>query len=141
MQPGATLREINTALAAVGRRFAPNPACLECTAGGMLATNASGSRALHHGYTRDHVESLRVVLDTGDAVAVARERRQSILREANPDSSVAVPLPMPRLDDIVTSLATLLERRLRPPSRAARPLLSQVRSSPRGRPARQMAAR
>jgi FAD/FMN-containing dehydrogenase/Fe-S oxidoreductase len=110
VQPGVTLREINTALAAVGRRFAPNPACLECTAGGMLATNASGSRALHHGYARDHVESLRLVLDTGDVVAVARERRQSILREANPDSSVAVPLPMPRLDDIVTSLATLLEQ-------------------------------
>src|SRR6516165_1240809 len=59
VQPGVTLRDLSVALAAVGRRFAPNPACQECTVGGMLATNASGSRALRQGYTRDHVESLR----------------------------------------------------------------------------------
>ncbi len=109
VQPGVMLRELTNALAAAGRRFAPNPACLECTLGGMLATNASGSRALRHGYTRDHVESLRVVLDTGEAVAVSHERRHGITREPNPDSSVALPPPMPRLDDILSSLATLLE--------------------------------
>src|SRR5581483_11241218 len=43
VQPGVTLRDLSTTMAAVGRRFAPNPACLECTVGGMLATNASGS--------------------------------------------------------------------------------------------------
>src|SRR5205814_1185329 len=73
-------------------------------------TNASGSRALRHGYTRDHVESLRVVLDNGEVVAVSRERRHSVAREANPDSSVVIPLPSPRLDDIVASLGTLLEQ-------------------------------
>src|SRR5262249_5189320 len=82
VQPGVTLRELSARLAAVGRRFAPNPACLECTVGGMLATNASGSRAARHGYTREHVESLRLVLDTGEAVAVSRERRHAISREA-----------------------------------------------------------
>src|SRR5207253_8533350 len=105
-----TLRELSSVLATGGRRFAPNPACLECTIGGMLATNASGSRAVHHGYTRDYVESLRLVLDTGEVVAVSRERRHAIAREANPDSSVVLPPPMPRLDDIVSSLATLLEQ-------------------------------
>src|SRR5436305_4210043 len=29
VQPGVTLRELNSVLAANGRRFAPNPACLE----------------------------------------------------------------------------------------------------------------
>src|SRR5207302_7788389 len=67
IQPGVTLRELSSILAACGRRFAPNPACLECTLGGMLATNASGSRALRPGYTRDHVESLRIIRDTGEA--------------------------------------------------------------------------
>ncbi len=110
VQPGVTLRELSAALAAVGRRFAPNPACLDCTIGGMLATNASGSRAIRFGYVRDHVESLRLVLDTGEAVAVSRERRHSLMRAANPDSSVAIPNPSPRLDDIVSSLATLLEQ-------------------------------
>src|SRR5262249_51796615 len=45
----------------------------QCTVGGMVATNASGSRALRYGYTRDHLASLRVVLDTGDAATVGRE--------------------------------------------------------------------
>ena len=31
----------------------------------MIANNASGSHALKHGYTRDHVKALRVVLDSG----------------------------------------------------------------------------
>jgi Fe-S oxidoreductase len=33
-----------------------------------------------------------------------------VARDANPDSSVIIPLPSPRLDDIVSSLATLLEQ-------------------------------
>src|SRR5262249_21583206 len=44
-----------------------------CTIGGMLATDASGSRLLKFGYTRDHVQSCRVVLDTGEAVDAGRE--------------------------------------------------------------------
>jgi FAD/FMN-containing dehydrogenase/Fe-S oxidoreductase len=74
VQPGVTLREVNARLAAQGRRFAPDPASGDtCTLGGMLATNASGARALKHGYTRDHVAALRLVLDNGDAVATGRE--------------------------------------------------------------------
>jgi FAD/FMN-containing dehydrogenase/ferredoxin len=38
----------------------------------MVATNASGMRLLRHGYTRDHVNGLRIVLDTSDAVDVSR---------------------------------------------------------------------
>jgi FAD/FMN-containing dehydrogenase/Fe-S oxidoreductase len=73
VQPGVTLRGLNTRLAAEGRRFGPDTAsAVVCTIGGMLATNASGSHALRHGYTRDHVRALRVVLDNGDAVDVAR---------------------------------------------------------------------
>jgi len=39
----------------------------------MLATNASGSRAIQHGYTRDHVLGLRIMLDNGDCANVGRE--------------------------------------------------------------------
>jgi FAD/FMN-containing dehydrogenase/Fe-S oxidoreductase len=74
-QPGVTARELNDRLARDGRRFAPDPASAEtCTLGGMLATDASGARALKHGYTRDHLRALRVVLDNGD-VAEARTVR------------------------------------------------------------------
>src|SRR5262249_37591720 len=41
IQPGVTLRDLNRVLAEHGRRFAPDPDHLECTVGGMLATNAS----------------------------------------------------------------------------------------------------
>jgi FAD/FMN-containing dehydrogenase len=74
VQPGVVLRTLNDALAKVGRRFAPDPASGEsCTVGGMMANNASGARAVKHGYTRDHVLSCRVVLDSGDAVRAGRE--------------------------------------------------------------------
>jgi FAD/FMN-containing dehydrogenase/Fe-S oxidoreductase len=75
VQPGVTLRQLNARLASLGRRFAPDPASGEqCVVGGMLANNASGARAMRFGYTRDHVAALRVVLDTGEAVSVSRER-------------------------------------------------------------------
>lgn len=99
VQPGVTLAALNARLAETGRRFAPDSASASvCTLGGMLANNASGARAIKHGYTRDHVVSLRAVLDNGDAVEVAQE-----------------PLPRPdaapcHLHDILTALALLLEQ-------------------------------
>ncbi|MFO0863602.1 MAG: FAD-linked oxidase C-terminal domain-containing protein [Gemmataceae bacterium] len=65
VQPGVTLESLNRHLALTGRRFAPNPTHSVCTLGGMLATDASGSNAMKHGSTRDHVLGLRVVLDDG----------------------------------------------------------------------------
>ncbi len=78
VQPGVVYRDLNARLARIGRRFAPDPASGDqCTIGGMLATNASGSRILRHGYTRDHVAGLRLVLDNGDAVEVGPRPRQA----------------------------------------------------------------
>jgi FAD/FMN-containing dehydrogenase/Fe-S oxidoreductase len=100
VQPGVTCRDLNIRLALEGRRFAPDPASgAQCTIGGMVANNASGARALRHGYTRDHVEKLRIVLDTGDAVFAGREPRQFF-----PGASPG------HLQDIVYALATLLEQ-------------------------------
>jgi FAD/FMN-containing dehydrogenase/Fe-S oxidoreductase len=100
VQPGVTCRELNARLAEVGRRFAPDPASAEqCTVGGMLATNASGSRALRFGYTRDHTRGLRIVLDTGDAAAVGRE-------PLGPSPEA----PAGHLQDIVAAAGVLLEQ-------------------------------
>jgi Fe-S oxidoreductase/FAD/FMN-containing dehydrogenase len=63
----------------------------------MVATNASGARLLKHGYTRDHVAGLRVVLDTGDAVEIARHPTHSL------DNGV-----VGHLDDIIVSVAAVL---------------------------------
>ncbi len=68
VQPGVTHAALNAALARYGRRFAPHPASSRtCTLGGMIATNASGGTVFRHGYTRDHVQGLRVVWDDGTA--------------------------------------------------------------------------
>jgi FAD/FMN-containing dehydrogenase/ferredoxin len=78
VQPGVVYRTLNAELARHGRRFAPDPASGDtCTIGGMLATNASGSRALRHGYTRDHVLALRAVWDNGDADEVTATNSHS----------------------------------------------------------------
>jgi FAD/FMN-containing dehydrogenase/Fe-S oxidoreductase len=100
VQPGVVYRDLNVALAGVGRRFPPDPASgNQCTVGGMLATNASGATALRHGYTRDHVLALRAVLDTGEAAAVAWHSRWP-----------SADRPAGRLEDIAFSVATLLEQ-------------------------------
>ncbi|MCI0641008.1 MAG: FAD-binding protein [Gemmataceae bacterium] len=74
VQPGVRLAALNERLAKEGRRFAPDPASAAvCTVGGMLANNASGARSLRYGYTRDYVDSLSVVLDSGETAVARRE--------------------------------------------------------------------
>ena len=76
VQPGVVLNELNAELAKIGRRFAPDPASsASCTLGGMVATNASGGNAFHHGYTRDYVAGLGVIWDSGDTDWVGVGRR------------------------------------------------------------------
>jgi FAD/FMN-containing dehydrogenase/Fe-S oxidoreductase len=100
VQPGVGYHELQARLALAGRRFAPDlTSGVQCTIGGMLATNASGARTLKHGYTRDHVSKVRVVLNNGDAVDVARESRWT--SEAAPSG---------RLSEITRSVAELLDR-------------------------------
>src|SRR5262249_28323936 len=99
VQPGVTSRALADHLARLGRRFAPDPANGDCTVAGMPAPTASGSRAFRHGYTRDHVESVRVVLDTGEAADAGWRTRWPA-----PDA------PPGRLDDAAASVATLLQQ-------------------------------
>jgi Fe-S oxidoreductase/FAD/FMN-containing dehydrogenase len=65
----------------------------------MVANNASGAHALRHGYTRDHVAALRVVLDTGDSAPAGRE-------PVHPEPGS----PAGHLQDIVATCAVLLEQ-------------------------------
>ncbi|MET0997584.1 MAG: FAD-linked oxidase C-terminal domain-containing protein, partial [Marmoricola sp.] len=52
-----------------GLRFGPDPSThTRCTIGGMIGTNACGSRALGYGRTVDNVESLTVLLADGTIV-------------------------------------------------------------------------
>jgi FAD/FMN-containing dehydrogenase/Fe-S oxidoreductase len=97
VQPGVVYRDLNVELAKHGRRFAPDTASgAVCTIGGMLATNASGSRACLHGYTRDHVEALRVVWDDGAADQIRSGTVAASSRES------------PRTTEISNALAELI---------------------------------
>lgn len=99
VQPGVTFASLNARLAECGRRFAPDPASgAVCTIGGMLATNASGSRAIKYGTTREHVRSVRAVLDNGDIVSLAR------------DTSLHAADATSHLHDILAALGVLLEQ-------------------------------
>jgi FAD/FMN-containing dehydrogenase/Fe-S oxidoreductase len=99
VQPGVVFHRLNEQLAKQGRRLAPDPTSgVQCTIGGMLATNASGARTLKHGYMRDHVLQARVVLDSGEAVAVGNELRPA--GDARPEA---------RLGDLTGQLAQLIE--------------------------------
>ncbi len=81
-EPGVTCAALNVELANHGRRFAPDPAsAATCTVGGMVGTNASGSNAFRHGYTRDHVIALDAVWDSGES-STGQGPRTSEIREA-----------------------------------------------------------
>jgi FAD/FMN-containing dehydrogenase/Fe-S oxidoreductase len=100
VQPGVVHQQLNAELAPFQRRFAPNPASgAQCTIGGMIATNASGSNLIHHGYTREYVVGLRAILDTGDAAALGQHELVGELE------------PGPRsFEDIIDTVTELLQR-------------------------------
>jgi FAD/FMN-containing dehydrogenase len=75
VQPGVRIGALNTQLAALGLRFAPDPTSEhDATVGGAIACNASGARSLRYGATRRHVRSLHVVNGAGDVVHLRRPR-------------------------------------------------------------------
>ena len=74
--PGALIGDIKRAAAAAGLLFAPDPTSEEeSTIGGAIACNASGARTFKYGPTRQHVESLKIVMANGEL----REFRRSNL--------------------------------------------------------------
>ena len=66
VEPGVVCDRLNAALKPL-RFFLPGPASSEAaTVGGMVATNASGAKALKYGATRDYVLGMEVVMPTGE---------------------------------------------------------------------------
>ena len=69
---GVLLRDLQTAAAATGQFYAPDPTETTACVGGTISTNASGSRSFKYGATRAHVLSLQVVLASGEILNVRR---------------------------------------------------------------------
>ncbi|MEO6878232.1 MAG: FAD-binding oxidoreductase, partial [Gemmatimonadaceae bacterium] len=73
VQPGVRIGALNTQLAPLGLRFAPDPTSEhDATVGGAIACNASGARSLRYGATRRHVRAVDVVDGAGALVHLTR---------------------------------------------------------------------
>ncbi len=70
--PGVLLRDVQSAAAASGQFYAPDPTENTSSIGGNIATNASGSRSFRYGATREHIVALRVALLDGRVIEVRR---------------------------------------------------------------------
>lgn len=67
VQPGVVYKEMNHKLRHRGLFFPPDPGAA-ATIGGMIANNASGTRTVRYGATKDHVLRLSVVLANGEMI-------------------------------------------------------------------------
>jgi glycolate oxidase len=63
---GVTLGRLANAAEEVGLSFPPHPGDENAQVGGLVATNAGGSRAVRHGVMRNQVMGIEVVLPTGE---------------------------------------------------------------------------
>lgn len=69
VQPGVVLGNLNAKALELGAKFGPDPGSWDrCTLGGMISTNAAGPHALIYGSTRDHIQSLELVLSNGKQI-------------------------------------------------------------------------
>jgi FAD/FMN-containing dehydrogenase len=69
---GVLLRDLHAAAQSSGQFYPPDPTETGASAGGTIATNASGSRSFRYGATRRWIERLRVVLVDGRILDVGR---------------------------------------------------------------------
>jgi len=68
VEAGLTLAEFNRAVEEAGYSFPPHPGDEGAMIGGLISTNAGGSRAVKYGGIRQYVRGLEVVLATGEVL-------------------------------------------------------------------------
>ncbi len=68
----ASMEAYHAFLDAPAQFYPPDPTESTCSLGGMVSCNASGARSFLYGSVRNHVVALRVVLASGDIVALRR---------------------------------------------------------------------
>ena len=67
-EAGVTLKAFIEAAEAAGLFFPPHPGDESAMIGGLVATNAGGSRAVKYGVIRSHIRGLEVVLASGEVI-------------------------------------------------------------------------
>jgi glycolate oxidase len=70
---GVTLGNLLEAAGREGLGFPPHPGDENAQIGGLVATNAGGSRAVRHGVMRNHVRAIEVVLPGGETLNLGRK--------------------------------------------------------------------
>ncbi|MEW6667337.1 MAG: FAD-binding oxidoreductase [Thermodesulfobacteriota bacterium] len=76
VEPGVVYQDLNHKLRHSGLFFPPDPGA-RATVGGMIGNNASGTRTVRYGSTRDHVLRMSVVLANGELIEVGTRASKS----------------------------------------------------------------
>lgn len=77
VEPGVMLGEFTQAVEEAGLAFPPHPGDESAMIGGLIATNAGGSRAVKYGGIRNYVRGLEVVLPQGRIVRLGGKLMKS----------------------------------------------------------------
>ena len=86
VQPGVTVRALNSRLQRFGRKFGPDPASeVACTIGGVVANNSSGMACGITDNAYRTLESLTVVLPGGTVIDTGAHDADARLRTLEPD--------------------------------------------------------
>jgi D-lactate dehydrogenase len=86
VQPGATVRQVNTRLAPFGRKLGPDPASEgACTIGGVVANNSSGMACGTIQNTYSTMASMVLVLPTGTVIDTGAVDCDERLRSLEPE--------------------------------------------------------
>jgi D-lactate dehydrogenase len=108
VQPGATVRAVNTRLAPYGRKLGPDPASeVACTIGGVLANNSSGMQCGTELNSYRTVESMVLVLPSGTVVDSAAPGAARLLAEREPELHAGLLRLQQRIRSDAGSVATL----------------------------------
>jgi D-lactate dehydrogenase (cytochrome) len=93
VQPGATLDELEKAVATEGLLYPPDPTEKTATLGGNVATNASGGRCYRFGSTRNWIRRLKIALPSGMTFNLKRDLMKANLKGefALPHSTFSIP--------------------------------------------------
>ena len=76
LEPGVVYQDLNEKLRHTGLFFPPDPGA-RATLGGMIANNASGTRTVLYGSTRDYVMRLVVALASGELIELGTRASKS----------------------------------------------------------------
>lgn len=101
VEPGVILDELNIYLKPYGLFFGPETSTANrCTISGMVGNNSCGSHSLVYGSTRDHLHSLKMILDDGNEYSFGEITKQEFYEKLRLEN---------REGDIYRSIKAILE--------------------------------